>query len=204
MAEITFSLPDLFEKAFGYRTQAFEPKFKQVPGKKDKSGNPDYAPGMVGIAYHLPVFVKDPNATASSNNTSDKNTGAGGWYLPHPVISIDSRKTLVETPMVERNGTVKELIGIRDYEISIKGFVISTDNELARQQIEQLRSIYELNVPLSISCSLTDIFLVRPDRRGSDQVVITALSFPAVTGVKNVRPYELKMLSNAPFNLIAI
>jgi hypothetical protein len=201
MAEIIFSLPDLFEKAFGYKTQAFEPKFDKVPGKKDKSGNPDYAPGMLGIPYHLPVFVKDPN-TSDSNGVNGKEVG--GWYLPHPVISIESRKTLVETPMVERNGTVKELIGIRDYEISVKGFVISTDNELARQQIEQLRTIYELNVPLSISCSLTDIFLVRAERGGSDQVVITSLSFPAVTGIKNVRPYEMKMLSNAPFNLIAI
>jgi len=35
-------------------------------------------------------------------------------------------------------------------------------------------------------------------------VVIRELTFPPVTGVKNVRPYELKMVSDEPFNVIII
>ena len=53
-------------------------------------------------------------------------------------------------------------------------------------------------------CALTDIFLVRPDRGGSDNVVITSMEFPAVKGIQNVKPYVLKLLSDAPFNLIKL
>jgi hypothetical protein len=89
-----------------------------------------------------------------------------------------------------------------DYEITIKGFIVATTHEFPEDAVASLQAIYELNEAISIQCPLTDIFLLRPDRSGSDQVVIKELKFPAVTGVKNIRPYELKLLSDEPFNLI--
>ncbi len=39
--------------------------------------------------------------------------------LPDAIISITGKKTIVETAMVERKGTVKELISVDDYDITI-------------------------------------------------------------------------------------
>jgi hypothetical protein len=86
----------------------------------------------------------------------------------------------------------------------IKGFIIGNANEFPETDVTRLRNIYEQNVALSIQCPLTDIFLLRPDRSGSDQVVIKELTFPAITGVKNVRPYQVRMISDEPFNLVSI
>ena len=122
----------------------------------------------------------------------------------YPVISISSRKTIIETPLTERRGTVKELINMQDYEIVIKGFIIGNSNEFPEAEVGRLRTIYEQNSALSVQCPLTDIFLLRPDRSGSDQVVIRELIFPAVKGVKNIRPYQLRMVSDEPFNLVTI
>ena len=99
---------------------------------------------------------------------------------------------------------MKELINITDYEIVIRGFIIGAGNEFPENEVTALRTVYEKNVALSIQCPLTDIFLLRPDRKGSDKVVITDLVFPAVTGVKNVRPYELRLVSDEEFNLVNI
>ena len=93
---------------------------------------------------------------------------------------------------------------IQDYDIVIKGFIITNANEFPENDVTTLRNIYEQNVALSIQCPLTDIFLLRPDRSGSDQVVIRELKFPAINGVKNVRPYELRLVSDEAFNLISI
>ena len=120
------------------------------------------------------------------------------------MISISGRKTIVETPLTERRGTVKELINIEDYEIVIKGFIIGATNDFPENDVAILRNIYEQNSALSIQCPLTDIFLLRPDRSGSDQVVIKDLRFPGIKAVKNVCPYELHMVSDEPFNLIEI
>jgi len=219
MAEISISLSALFEKAFGYKTKAFEPRFAHVVGDGDSqsgrkeqgsAGSPYYANDALGTEYFMPVTISYPDVSAPSNpppgatSTNNSFSAQKKWNLPYPVVSIESRKTIVETAMTERRGTVKELINIKDYEITIKGFLIASTHEFPEQDVTTLRNIYEQNMALSIQCPLTDIFLLRPDRTGSDQVIISELKFPAIQGVKNVRPYELKLLSDAPFNLISI
>ena len=221
MAEITFSLADLFEQTFGYKTQAFDPKFNTVvgenslsPGRKENGaqGSPYYSSDALGREYHMPVTITYQDASQSNGlitgagGSSDQGStgGLSKWDLPYPIISITSRKTIVETPLTGRRGTVKELINIQDYEITVKGFIIGNTNEFPETEVTTLRTIYEQNVALSIQCPLTDIFLLRPDRSGSDQVVIRELSFPAISGIKNVRPYQLRMVSDEPFNLVTI
>ena len=214
MAEISFSLGDLFERTFGYKTQAFEPEFAQVQGntlpyrtEQGSLGSPYYSTDALGREYYMPVTFKYPDTsqpTAQNNVAGNTQAGLKTWELPYPVISVSSRKTIIETPLTERRGTVKELINIQDYEITIKGFIISKANEFPENDVAILRNVYEQNSALSLQCPLTDIFLLRPDRSGSDQVVITELKLDGVSGIKNVRPYELRLVSDTPFNLTAI
>lgn len=219
MADISFSLADLFEKTFGYKTKAFDPNFRaellmeqdqrQVQGS---FGSPLYADDALGMEYFMPVTITYPDVTSLPeapegvpfSGNENTLTLLKKWDLPYPIVSVNSRKTIVETPLTERRGTVKELINIQDYEISVKGFIIGAGNNFPENDIITLRTIYEQNAPLSIRCPITDVFLLRPGRNGSDHVVITDLKFPPVTGIKNVRPYELRMVSDEPFNLISI
>ena len=216
MAELTFSLSELFEKSFGYKTTAFDPDFAYVTGNRPLlrneqgvHGSPYYAKDALGTEYYMPVTIGYTDDTT----LSDQDAGLIGnntvgllkkWDLPYPVVSIVSRKTIIETPLTERRGTVKELINIQNYEIVVKGFIIGNTNEFPENEVAVLRTIYEQNVPLSLQCPVTDIFLLRPDRSGSDQVVLSEIKLPSLNGVKNIRPYELHFLSDEPFNLISI
>ena len=215
MAEISFNLAALFEKTFGYKTHAFDPDFASVTGNKTPlrveqgaHGSPYYAKDAIGTEYYLPVTITYPDNTQLPQETGVVASSSSGilkkWNLPYPVISITSRKTIIETPLTERRGTVKELINIQNYEVVVKGFIIGNTNEFPENEVTTLRTIYEQNVPLSIQCPLTDIFLLRPDRSGSDQVVLSEIKFPVINGIKNVRPYELHFVSDEPFNLISI
>jgi len=204
MAEISFNLAYLFEQAFGYRSQAFEPEFDQVQGsmapnrsEQGSLGSPYYSKDGLGREYFMPVTIKYPEGGAEKGTLKK-------WELPYPVVSITGGKTIVETALTERRGTVKELINNQDYEITIRGFIVGAGNEFPEQEVTTLRTIYEQSTTLSIECPLTDIFLLRPDRSGSDQVVIKQLRLPEVTGIKNVRPYELLLISDEPFNLESI
>ncbi|PQJ12124.1 hypothetical protein CJD36_010080 [Flavipsychrobacter stenotrophus] len=172
MSELSFDLSLLFQQTFGYRSQAFEPQFREVSGNNQKlpsttrhgaHGSDYYANDLMANEYYLPVKI-------SFSDSATENGDAHEWQLPHPVISITSKKTIIETPLTERRGTVKELINIQDYEIIIKGFIIGSKNEFPEQEVTMLRTVYEQNAALSIKCPLTDIFLLRPDRKGSDQV----------------------------------
>ncbi|MBX2904995.1 MAG: hypothetical protein KF744_03095 [Taibaiella sp.] len=212
MAEVTLSLAALFEQAFGYKTRAFDPQFQRVDKLREqqgKAGAPYYAKDSLGQEYFMPVSISypDTSSTASppSGVTSDSRsfTSQKAWQLPYPVISIETTKTIVKTQLVERRGTVKEQINISDYIITIRGLIIG-DDTFPEKDISTLRDIYERNTAISIQCLLTDIFLLRPDRSGSDQVVITDLKFPATGSSETVRPYELKLISDEIFNLLSI
>jgi Domain of unknown function (DUF6046) len=196
MAEISFDLSTLFEQTFGYRTQAFSPEFDPLI---NNSNSQFYANDALGNEYFLPVTITWQQATPIGQSTT-----ATSWDLPYPIVSITARKTIIETALTERRGTVKELINSKDFEITVKGFIIGDDNEFPQDDVTMLRTLYEQNAAVGIANALTDIFLLRPDRSGSDQVVITGLHLPEVKGIKNVRPYQLTMLSDEPFNLIAI
>lgn len=199
--DIDLSIARLF-KLIGVEVNAFDPKLAPVVGiKKMKRseqgiyGSPYYANDAMGTEYYLPVTIR--------------YRGDDGRMvylrLPYPVISVKSRKTIIETPLTERRGTVKEVVNIRDYEIRIRGFSVNQRaNELLEEDIIALRNLYEQNVPLSIDCPLTDIFLLRPDRSGSDKVVITDFDLPEMVGVKHVRHYVLEMVSDEPFDLTSI
>ncbi len=219
MADISFSLSDLFQQTFGYKTQAFDPDFSSGENEmlhtrqgQGSFGSPLYAEDAFGMEYFMPVTITYPDTTALPETPNGIPFSAGTetltilkkWNLPYPVVSINSRKTVIETPLTERRGTVKEMVNIQDYEIIVKGFIVGKPNSFPEEDLVTLRTVYEQNTPVAIRCPITDIFLLRPGRNGSDQVVITDLRFPSLTGVKNVRPYELRMISDEPFNLISI
>ena len=99
-----------------------------------KIGDPAFKPKYDGPA---------PNERESSNlgSTLRKRDANGRWYfmpvvlvykgkeyeMPNSLISIRGKKNIVSTPMVGRKGTVKELISMDDYEISIQGVALDTD-----------------------------------------------------------------------------
>lgn len=125
-----------------------------------------------------------------------------GVELPLPVIRISGRKNIVETSLVNRQGTVKELISSDDYRISIRGICLGDGSNWPEEQITMLEELFKLNQSVKISNVLTDIFLVRPDRSGSDSVVITDLTIMETKGFKGVVPYSMELVSDAEFELI--
>jgi hypothetical protein len=217
-SEVDLDLAGLFFKAFGTPASVFEPNLDNVSGDvfptrigTGGSGSPYYANDLVlGVEYFMPVTLIYPenlNADIAANPfglTADSAQASRlvEWNLPFPLITITAKKTLVETPLTERRGTVKELIQLKDYDITIKGFLIAGTNDYPEDLVTTLRNIYEINGTIGIKSPLTDIFLLRSD--SSDQVVITELMLPGLKGVKNVEPYEIRLVSDSIFNLIDI
>lgn len=195
-----FDLAGIFEQVYGYETDSFNLSVNTLDYKQTAAkGSPYYAKDLLGREYFLPATIIYTTYTTSEFGT--KAPAGKKFSLPYPVISVTGRKTIVETQLTERVGTVKELINVQDYEIIIKGFLINNEDDFPEDDMATLIEIFESQYPVQLQNALTDIFLVNPDRKGSDNAVIKDLSFPEVRGIKNVKPYQLTLVSDAIFSL---
>ncbi len=125
-------------------------------------------------------------------------------YLPYCVVRINSKKTIIRTPMIERQGTVKEEYNTDDYEINIKGFIIGEDRKFPEKELVLLKEMYNMRQAITLDNALTNIFLT--DKKLSEEeqrrVVIESFDLPEVQGGReHVRPFTMKLLSDTIFTL---
>lgn len=119
-----------------------------------------------------------------------------GIVLPNPLVSISGKKTIVETPMVGANGSVKEVINIQDYTIKVICTEIWPSNVWPESGLIMMRDVWLKNKTLTIECPLTDIFL-----QAKDNCVITGISMPDMRGIENAQVYEINLVSDTYFEL---
>lgn len=113
------------------------------------------------------------------------------------LITIAGKKNIIETPLVGRQGAVKELISIDDYQIDISGLVIGFDKEWPEEKIEAINELYTINEAIELKCALTDIFFDKDDK-----VVIKELKLPSAKQTEHVQVVEIKCVTDRAFELI--
>lgn len=117
--------------------------------------------------------------------------------LQNTVSDFSNKKTIVETPLVNRKGTVKEEISVNDWEINVKGIMVSSDFDYPDEQVNELDELYELGVGLGLENARASLLL-----KGNEMVVIRSLRLPELKGMKNVQPFEMVLVSDWAFDLI--
>lgn len=187
MAE--FNLNKIFTDAFGYEPPTAAVKIEQAPARQEFSnfGQPYYDTDLFGREFFMPVQL-------------------GGILIPFAVISCVWKKTFVSTGMPERGGTVKELISIDDYAITIKGILISVGNEFPEAQVLEQHHLFKRNESVELRSALTDLFLSgKSDAAGNDptghRVVIKEMNWPEVSGVEHAKPVSITVESDLIFEL---
>ena len=143
-----------------------------------------YKQDVLGQWYFMPVFIKHPALP------DDK------IELPYAILNIRGNKNIVETPMVGRKGTVKELISINDYSISLAAFVCSTDGSYPADQITQIRELFEINESGELISVLTDLIL-----DGRRQIVLSDIGYPHTPGVEDGQAVTFECVTDQDFEL---
>lgn len=116
--------------------------------------------------------------------------------LQNTVSNLSNQVTIVETPLVNRQGTVKEEISINDWVISVKGVIVSADGDYPDEQVAELNEIYTLREALGIENARTALVLDQDEK-----VVIKSLKFTEIKGVRSAQAFEMEMVSDLPFEL---
>lgn len=182
------------ESEYNFKENKFdnysEYQFQNYEAECSINGEPYYADNDNGHRMFLPVWL------STSNDTKSKLKGKE-ILLQNTVSSFTNKKNIVETALVNRQGTVKELISIDDWDINIKGLIVSTTPDYPDAKVQELVELYELEEPLQIRNVRSSITL-----RGQEQVVIKSLTFPEIKGKKRIQAFEMDLTSDIPFSLI--
>jgi len=205
MAVISFEIQELYQRTFGSRPVA-------LPLAGQEEATPDA----------LPVIARAATAGSKSANGRvlyEMYRGKEVWLpvrlyaafgsedgvleLPYSVVRATSRKHIISTPLAERQGTVKELYSADDWQITIKGFLLSTDGAWPEKEIEKLNTFWRKSQALVIENALTDVLLENKQRPEEQcRVVIESIDLPEVEGGRvKAQAYSMKLLSDSVFTL---
>lgn len=123
--------------------------------------------------------------------------GASSWEnismaIDACTVSVNLVSTVVSTPVVERKGTVNEIINIDDYKFTIRGFLIDKNRKVPEDQIKLLVDLKESTAGKTLHGGYPEIFLEKNCR-----IIISELEFPEVQGQCHwIRPFVLTCKSD--------
>lgn len=180
-----FDLLDIFKSVWGYAAPPYLYSLQNKNAQRREYNilnEPFYGLNDNGNEVFMPIWLEDVYKKK--------------FMLQNTVSSIVSKKTIIETPLVSRQGTVKEEISIDDWEINIKGIIVSPDYDYPDRQVSDLRKIYESGQAYKIINARTSLLL-----DGSERVVFRNLKFPEIKGRKNIQAFECDLVSDIYFSL---
>lgn len=172
--------------AGSYRGTAPEIPTAPAPQQELVKGTRLYKQDALGRWYFMPVFIKHADVRSSEHTLE----------LPNAVLSITGTKNIVRTPLVGRRGTVKELINVGDYKISIAAFIHSTDGSYPEAEISRMKELYNINESVELISALTDLLLDEGDR-----IVITDIQYPPTPGLEDGQVVTIECETDSSFEL---
>lgn len=173
--------------ASAYTGDVVEVPTSPAPQQELVKGTRLYKQDALGRWYFMPVFIRHKDIRGDEHTLE----------LENAVISITGTKNIVRTPLVGRRGSVKELISIGDYKISIAAFIKSSDGSYPEAQITRMKELYNIDESVELVSALTDLLLDEGDR-----VVITDIQYPPTPGVEDGQAVTLECETDSPFELI--
>ena len=172
-----FDLGDIFRDVFGYDPPTAQPVIQRKTASN--LGQPYYATDLFGREFFLPVTLD-------------------GILIPFAVLGMTWKKIIVNTPMPERGGSVKEIVSIDDYKFNLKGILIIDEFAFPESEIIKIHDLFTVNKSVPMRSVISDIVL---NGTFNHAVVIKEIKWPPVTGIEHVKPFEMDLESDSILDL---
>lgn len=157
-----------------YNVDTVAPEEKLYTEKGSPLRNEDY---KLGTYYFMPVYINDVE-------------------IPNAVISLSQSKVVIKTPLVGRNGTVKEFIAMDDFQIDVIMTLVGENNEYPEKEIEKIEQLWRVNEAVDIVSAITDLWL-----SVDSKVVLTDLTIEPVGEYENLQVISVQLISDINFEL---
>jgi hypothetical protein len=118
------------------------------------------------------------------------------YTLPNdPLIRTRLHKVIIKTQITKRQGTVKELITIGDYEVKISGFICNfLGKDYPQDDVDQFAAIFQVGAAMPVTNDMLN-------RLGVHNLVIEDIDLERFEAMPNIQPFEISALSDMPIEL---
>lgn len=127
-----------------------------------------------------------------------KSQGEEWFRLPlEPLVSISGKNTIVRRQVAKSTmgGTVKECWTRDDYEVTVQGLVVASDEETYPEEcVRKLIELFGCKHPVEVEQPLLRLF-------GIGSLAVESVSFPHTKGM-NYQNYEIKAYSDSSAQLL--
>jgi hypothetical protein len=166
---------------------------------------------LVRMSYFGTPVLSNMEIPRGNYKTLDgKTISFDGIRIDAVLFDVSQSKNIISTPIQGRNGTVKEYISDGDFQITASGIITGESFETARNftvtdgqmkypesDVRKLIEIFKIPTSFEIISDFLDFFEIR-------NVVIDSFTVGQISGQRAGQPFEIRMISDTPIELIEI
>ena len=149
-----------------------------------------------------PIKRKSSLGTAIFSDLQFGPITIGGVHFNHTkpidtvLFSVNQTKNIVKTQINGRNGTIKEYVGMGDYNINIKGVICGPRGQYPTDDVDELLTFLEYNQSIKIYSSYLN------EKFNVDEIVILDYDLTQEEGSYNKQGFEINALSDYPVEIL--
>jgi hypothetical protein len=110
------------------------------------------------------------------------------------LLNVSQAKKIIRTEIQGRDGTVKEYIGMDDYQVIINGIITGPNGRYPLEEVRSLKDMLDAPIPIEVACT----FLQNLD---VDTIVISNYEFPQQEGGYSYQQFSITAMSDIPQEL---
>ena len=196
--------PEIIVKGFGLtalRTKYYKTRVNEEEQDEDGPGTTSYlGTAVFANLVFIPGEYTDKNGEVVEYGQILKNDEANeNFVIDTVLIDVSQQKQIIKTNIQGVAGTVKEYISKGDYQITIRGALVSESSvKYPTEQVHQLKEYLEAEVSVGVASRfLDDIFDIQ-------NIVVESFSFPQTEGSQNQQLFEISAISDDPIELTVL
>lgn len=179
-------------RGFRIRNTATSKQNNQYDGQIDQTDNSDKE--LYRSLLNTPVLS---NITFLGGKYTD-NSGVEKVFeelvYEAVLLNVSQAKKIIRTEIQGRDGTVKEYIGMDDYQITINGIITGPNGRYPLEEVRSLKDMLDSPIPIEVACT----FLQNLD---VDTIVIANYEIPQQEGGYSYQQFSISAISDIPQEL---
>lgn len=162
--------------------------FGQIPIMPD-----DVADGtsIIGTPIYMPVSLLEGSYTAYP----DKVISYPGYDFDPTTLAVFNRsKNIIKTQVEGNDSTVKELISMGDWNITLTGILFSGTSKYPANQVQAMRNMFEVPAAYKVAGKIFQLL-------GIHSLVFENINLPQVEAFKGIQPFQITASSDEPIEI---